>query len=487
MHSRAGLSRRIVISSLAVVVVVGGGISWWIWRAYRQERYAEQVASARRFLQLSLNEDALDTLSVVDDGDAPAEYHYLKAITLDRLKRYEPANSEIARAIKQEPGNPRYKGLELRFRLMAREKSAMDQLIELNRDYASVAAVALFSTYGFQAKALLLQASGNPKAAEYHHSRKTQTLDTALTMSADIPELHPELMLFARKNNRPQDALSLVNGMLELDAENLELRSQKVRILVSAGKPDDAAALSLELYEETGKRREGAEYVASVLAYASRSEQNDGMFEQLLKDFGRNPVIVTKHAVYLARHGQLQAAQKLLADSMKTMKSDDDRETLAFVSISLPLEAGVVDLAEEQLRKNEKHLRDPLLKDYFLARVLYLRERHSDAVQLMLKIVKQGGASNDGSQALAQEALAWVRQILSDKVLREQMDKVLKAAGLAGGPAVNVRVADEDELQAANDDDKPTVVPPSEDEPTPDRQPPPDEAPAGDVSPDSER
>lgn len=104
----------------------------------------------------------------------------------------------------------------------------------------------------------------------------------------------------------------------------------------------------------------------------------------------------------------------------------------------------------------------------------------------MLKIVKQGGASNDGSQALAQEALAWVRQILSDKVLREQMDKVLKAAGMAGGPVVNVRVADENELQAANEDDKPKVITPTEDEPGPDRQPPSDEAPAGSTSPDAQ-
>lgn len=485
MNARAGIARWIVISSLATTVVVGGGISMWVWRSHRQERFAQQVEKARGFLQLSRNDDALIMLSTVEDGDAPAEYHYLKAITLDRLRRFEPANAEIARAIELAPANPRYKGLELRFRLMAREKAAMDQLIELNRDYASVAAVAFFTTYAFQAKALLLNASDNPKAAQYNHSRKVQTLDTAITLAADIPELHPELMLFARKNNRPQDALAIVNGMLKHDPENLEIRSQRVRMLVSAGMPDEAAALSLELYEETGKRKDGAEYVASVLAHAGRTDENDDMFKQLLKDFGRNPVVVTKQAVYLARHGHLQGAQKQLTEAMERMKNDEDRETLAFVSISLPLEAKVVELAEEQLRKNEKYLRDPLLKDYFLARMLYLRERHSEAVQLMLKIVKQGGASHDGSQALAQEALSWVRQILSDKVLREQMDKVLKAAGIAGGPNVKVRVADEDELQARSEDDKPDDEKPVEESPAPDRQRP-AESPAGSISPETE-
>jgi len=479
MNSRAGFARWMVISGLAVVTAIGLGIYLWVSQANRQTDFAKKIVAARGYLQLSKNNDALLVLSSVEDIDAPAEFRYLKAITLDRLKRYEPANSEITRAIAQAPNNPRYKGLELRFRLMARDKSAMDQLIELNRDFASVAAVALFSTYAFRAKALLLHSTDRGKAAEHHHRRTMQTLDTALTLSADIPELHPELMRFAMRNKRPDDALRLVNDMLERDPQDLDLRSQKVRILVAVRKADEAATLAIELYEETGKKQEGAQYVASVLAQASHSKTNDRMFEQLLKDFGRNPVVVTKHAVYLTRHGHLQGAQKQLDEAMQRMKTPQDREMLAFVSISLPLEAKVVELADEQLRKYEQYLQDQLLKDYFTARILYLRERHTESVQMMLKIVKSAGTQQDGSQVLAQEALSWIRQILSEKVLREQMENVLKSAGLAGGPAINVRVADEQELQSQTPlEGKTPVENPAESE----KQPPTDSA-AGSVSP----
>jgi tetratricopeptide (TPR) repeat protein len=477
MNSRAGFARWMVISGVAATLAVGLGVYMWFSQADRQADFTKKIAAARGYLQLSKNSDALLVLSSVEDIDAPAEFRYLKAITLDRLQRYEPANSEIVRAIAQAPNNPRYKGLELRFRLMARDKSALDQLLVLNRDFASVAAVALFSTYAFQAKAMLLHSTDKSKAAEHHHRRKMQTLDTALTLSADIPELHPELMRFAMRNQRPDQALRLVNGMLKRDPQNLDLRSQKVRILVAVRKPDDAATLALELYEETGKKQVGAEYVASVLAQASHSETNEKMFAELLKDFGRNAVVVTKHAVYLTRHGHLQGAQKQLDEAMQRMKTPEDRETLAFVSISLPLEAKVVELADERLRQYEHYLQDQLLKDYFAARILYLRERHTESVQMMLKIVKSAGTRKDGSQVLAQEALAWVRQILSEKVLREQMDDMLKSAGLAGGPAVKVRVADEQELQSQTPPEGKTPV---ENPAEPEKQPPADSA-AGSV------
>lgn len=469
MRSRAGIARWMVIGGLAAVLAVGISILVWVSRASRQALFTDKVAAAREFLQLSKNDDALAVLSSIEDIDAPAEYHYLKAITLDRLQRFEAANSEIGRALAQSPNSPRYKGLELRFRMMAREKAAMDQLIELNRDFASVAAVALFATYGFQAKALLLNSGNEPKAARYHHDRKMQTLDTALTLSADIPELHPELLRFAMRNKRADDALRLVNGMLKLDADSLDLRSQKVRILTALGNPDAAAVLAIELYEETGSKKEGAEFVASVLAQTSHNKTNDQMFEQLLKDYGRSPVVVTKQAIYLTRHGHLQGAQKQLDEAMQRMKNPDDRETLAFVAITLPLEARVADLAQERLRQYGGYLQDQLLKDYFTARILYLRERHSEAVQMMLGIVKSSGGKTDGSQALAQEALSWIRQILSEKVLNEQMDKVLKAAGLAGGsPTVEVKIADEKDLKPEASSDPST---PTEEPVAPDRQP----------------
>ena len=65
-------------------------------------------------------------------------------------------------------------------------------MIELNDQFAAVGPVALYATYAFQAKAVMLSAENKPKAAEVHEQRKQQTLATALTLSKDMPEFHRE-------------------------------------------------------------------------------------------------------------------------------------------------------------------------------------------------------------------------------------------------------------------------------------------------------
>lgn len=444
-RSRRGVARWFVIA-VAVVVISGvGGVWYWLHTISRQQMYVEKIAVARQQLQLSNDNDALKTLSVTSDTDAPPEFRYLKALALDRLKRYEPANAEIRRAIAAAPDNPKYKGLELKFRMLARQRSAVDQLIELNRDYASVAAVALFASYGFKAKAMLLQADGNPKSAEYHEQRRQQTLDTAITMSADIPELHPELLAFAIREELPNEALGLIDGLLELDPQSIPLRSKKVRTLVALKKIDEAAKLAEVLYKETDRNIQGAEYFASVLAQTTESKARDALFENMVDRFPRSTVVISKFAVYLTRSGRLPAAQKQIAEAIDRQTDPGERESLAFVSITLPLEVNAPSVAEEYLRKNRKHLRDDLLVDFFEARILYLRKQFGDAMRKMLHIVEASKKKESGSRVFAQEALTWVRRILAEKVMTEQFDRVLETTGDSAGP--KVKIATEEQLK----------------------------------------
>ena len=83
-------------------------------------------------------------------------------------------------------------------------------MIELHSKYASMAEVSLFGVYGFQSKAILLMANGKPEAANYHQERKLDALDTALTLAAEMPELTPELLMFAIQENKHREALSLI-------------------------------------------------------------------------------------------------------------------------------------------------------------------------------------------------------------------------------------------------------------------------------------
>lgn len=431
----------IVIVSLTVVALV-----LWISRMRRDEIFAEKNVEARRHLQLNQNEDALAVLTSVDSTDAPGEFRYLKALALDRLSRHEAANSEIRQAIEAAPENPKFKALELRFRLFARERAAMDQLVELNRDYASVAAVALFATYGFQAKAVLLETEGKRKAATYHHQRREQTLDTALTLSSEITELYPELLRFAVRNQKQEAALELVNELLELDAESLELRNTKVATLCALKRVDEAVPMAERLYEDTGKKPEGAAYLAAVLAQASDTKKHDARLRELHELYPRSVQILSKYSVYLTRTGRLMAAWKILDDAIGKQSRAEDKEALAFVAITLALEINAPDQAIERLREYRKYLTDDLLADYFEARILYLQKRYGPAVRRMVQILKTSKERPASSQAFTAEALSWIQRILSEKVLAEQMQVVMRTATTSGDDQkIKVQVAEDDE------------------------------------------
>ncbi len=444
---RRGIVRWMVIATAAVVLV--GVVSLWFWLSAlnRQTMFAEKIDEARKHLQLSSDEAALESLSVTSDTDAPPEFRYLKAVTLDRLKRHEPAHAEIRRAITAAPNDPKYKGLELKFRMLARERSAVDQLIELNRDYSSTAAVALFAAYGFKAKAILLEQDGNPKSADYHNQRMQQTLDTAITMAADIPEFHPELLTFAIREEMPNEALGLIDGLLKIDPQSISLRSKKVRVLVALKQIDDAAKLAEVLYAETDENLQGAEYFAAVLSQTTENEHRDEIFDKLVDRFPRSTVVVSKYAVYLTRSGRLPKAQKQLDDAIARQTDKEERESLAFVSITLPLEVNAPAIAEEYLRKHRKYLQDDLLVDFFEARILYLRKQHGDAVRKMMHIVEASKSGKGGSRMFATEALTWVRRILAEKMMTNQLDEVIEVTGQSSG--TRVKIATEEQIKAA--------------------------------------
>ncbi len=461
-HARAGWVKVAVACGILLTVAAVTAIWLGVRQAQREAAYEKLAVEARPLLQRSLNEQALDALSALDGTSAPPENRYLKSIALDRLQRYEAANAEIRLAIEDAPDNPKYKAYELKLRLFARDRDSLDQLIELNRDYASIGAVALLTTYGFQAKAVLLQAENKPEAAAYHEQRKKQTLSTALTLSKEIPELYPELLQFTLREQRHEDSLRVIDELLGFDPDHLELRDEKVKVLIALKRIDDAVELAEILYKDTGSSKQGAEYFAAIVAQASDKREHKQKLERLTKLYPSSTQISSRYAAYLTRTGHLPEAQKMLAEALEKLSDAKAREALVFAAITLPLEVNAPDEAEEILRQYRGHLRDPLLVDYFEARILYLRKRHSDAVRRMLNIVEAAKADGGGSRQLATEALNWVQTILADKVLAEQMELVIEASKKsAGSRRIEVRVADE-ESESDNKpeaSDKPTEKP----------------------------
>ena len=417
---RQGMRPRFAAAVLSLIVLLPGCGGDQIWR--------EKSAVARRHLQLSENEAALGVLSSVDETDAPPEFRYLKSITLYRLGRTEAAGSEIALAIEESPENPKFKGLQLLLRLMARQKDAVDQLLELNEKYAAVGPVAFFATYAYHAKANVLQQAAKPKASEYNRQRSRQTLATAMTLRMSMTEFHPDLFRLAMMQQRHQPALELLDGLLQIQPDSASLKMEKVKVLALLRKNDEAAEIAESLFIEDGRQQDLAEFYAAVLSQTNPSEQHDAAFLKLNRQFSRNTQIAAKYAVYLARTGRLTLAEEHLEAAVSKQRNDEDKEALAFVAITLPLEGQAADIAESRLRQYRPLLQDPLLVQYFEARILYLRRQYSEAMRRMLKIVEMSRNQGSGSRVMAKEALVWVRNILADKLVVQQMQNALDAA-----------------------------------------------------------
>lgn len=412
---------RIPYAVLTMIAVIVSGCG-------SDEALLEKAEEARRHLQLSQDEEALSVLSSVDGTSAPPEFRYLKSLTLYRLGRTEAAGSEIALAVEAEPENPKYKGMQLLLRLMARDRDSMDQLLELNEKYAAVGAVAFFATYGFHAKADILHQANKPQSAEYHATRSRQTLDTAMTLRSSISEFHPDLFRMAMLQQRHQPALEILDGLLELDPKSSSLKTKKVKVLVLLKQSDEAARVASEIFAAGDKQEAQAEFYSSALSQANGSEERDDAFSDLLRQFGRNTTVVSKYAIYLARTNRLEEAERHLESSIKKQATAEGKEALAFVAITLPLEGKAADMAETRLRQYRPLLTDPLLIEYFEARILFLRKQHREAIRRMLKIVEMARRQGPSSHMMAKEALVWVRNILADKLVVQQMQKALEAA-----------------------------------------------------------
>ena len=97
------------------------------------------------------------------------------------------------------------------------------------------------------------------------------------------------------------------------------------------------------------------------------------------------------------------------------------------MAVTLPLEGKAADMAEERLRQYRPLLRDPLLVEYFEARILFLRKQYRESITRMLKIVEMARKQGPGSRVMATEALVWIRKILADKLIAQQMQKAMEA------------------------------------------------------------
>lgn len=422
---------------------------------------SEKVTTARRLLQLDKPSEALDALVLEEGEEGTAENHYLRTLALERLGRRDAAHDEIKTAVAQAPENPKYKGLQLRLPLFQGDFSVVEDLIALHEKNKSSAAVSMFGFYAHEAHSLALRSQNKENAAQQSHAAALEALNTAISLSGEIPEFQRELLAFAMKYELAANARVLVDRLLATAPDDPKLIKDKISVLVLTREMDEAVRLAEAEYRKQNRSEEMAEIYAAVLANAEPSPDRDVAFQRLLEQYPHGTQVlpkyvhylsrasansdrdeafmallqahpndsdvVSKYCVYLARSARLPEACAMLGERIEQLTEDEPRANLIYTAIYLPLEANAVQLAEEQLERYRPQISERLLVTYFEGRLLYLREQHAEALAKMTEIVKAQGSQVGKHRSLSIEALMWMKRIRVDQAVSQQLETVSKA------------------------------------------------------------
>ncbi len=386
------------------------------------ERLSPAALAARKELQLERPQKALDQLSAEPVDDSP-EAHYLKAIALERLERIEAAKGEAKLAADRAPKNPKYAGLSLRLKLFDGDDKAIEPLLQLHDENPSSAAVSLCSVYAFQAKHVRQRTEGKLRAARVQLEKAQASLSTALSLSAEIPECHRELIGLAQWFEQPTDALKLIDGLLHEEPGHVDLLRDKVKVLVMAKRVTEAIRTASDLYKRLERTEGAAVEFANTL---NRLPPSPAVFEQYadLRDhFPRNTSILLRHCWSLGKSGQIATACETLGTAFEQQSDLRQKRLLAESAVAIPLEMKDADIAEQQLKRFRQMIQDQQLLDYLEGQLAYLKKDFGECYAKMQSVLEAGYRRDTASREMAHAALQWIRQLVSQQTLTDQIRK----------------------------------------------------------------
>lgn len=370
-----------------------------------------ELTVARTHLQHANAQAAIDALAGLTNT---ADAHYLRGVGLMQLNQFEAAQSEFQSALSLQK-SPRYTASRLRLRLFARDLSAADRLIALELAHPSNAAVRLACVYAYEARAVRLSTEEKHVAAEAHHRRATTSLSTALTLAAEIPEFQPELLDFAEEYGLSRPALRLVRLMQNTADDDVDLKHREIRLLVAVGQVSQATRLARRLHLRGPQNGPVADLYAATLAKATASESHDRTLRDLRRAFPGRLTLIAHHARYLAANHRLTSACQILSTALSSKavarNSGDKRSALIQAAILLPLQAGAVGLAEQQLNRYRSEIADELVVVYYEGQLLHLRRDYDGAIQKMTEVLRAKAAQSGRRDPLVTDAVRWLARI----------------------------------------------------------------------------
>ncbi len=392
-----------------------------------ESHLTEPAIEARKLLQTGQPQMAIEALR----DDDSVHGHYLQGVALERLKRYDAAKEQIGEALKSAPENLSYQSFDLRLRMQHELKQgkmdAVELMIQLHQQHPSHAGAALFTCYAYQAKAI--QQRKQEKHSEVSASSKAgiEALKTAIAMSATVPELQREILSTAAALRVTDGVTELVDRLYAMANNDVAFVAECVSMYSLAENYDKAITAAKLLHQNNNRSEQTALILANAMSVSTPSLERDREFADLQSHYARNSEILSKYAIYLARSNRLTLATKILNSAIEAERDSKAKQMLIYIAVSIPLESGTANTAEEQLKLHRAQISDKQLISYFEARVLYLKKQYQPALIKLARILESQKNDPLGNRALAKESLQWMQRILADREVAGKLDDAARS------------------------------------------------------------
>jgi predicted Zn-dependent protease len=368
---------------------------------------SEGVKQAQKLLPLGKPQEALDKLG----SDKTPEAHYLRALSLLRMDLRDAAAAELQKALEQKPDESKYVGLQLRLQMQEHASTGgaeeVDRIIQLHEANKTSPALALFAATAYARR-------GNARAAG-------DAFRTAVALSESVPELLPEMLSFALRAEMPAEAKSILDKLDKLGPGDKMLAKQKVATLLLLNENEEALRLARSIYSNEHSEDTALLY-ARAIARSTANDDRDTTMQSLRNKFPGSRDLLTLHCGYLVRSQRLDKALFEIDVVLGRTISKVDKQALALLAVGFPLEMGNADVAEQQIKRYRAEIGDPLVIDFYEARVAHVRRDFDTAATRLAKLI-QSTKDDPQSIALAREAAMWLDIVHGDQRLANALKK----------------------------------------------------------------
>jgi predicted Zn-dependent protease len=407
------------------------------------KRSSKRVEQARKMLQINRPQMAVEALANEDS----AEGHYLKAVALQALKKFDPAREQINEAVAIAPNDSKYQGYQLVLQLAAGKAGAIEELAQLYQMGKSSPGVALFATQAFTKQnppdvratiqafdigmtlidetpefmfsALhfainsLQQPHGEGEQEAYQQKVATaeRLIEKLEEVAPNDPALLKELLTWAVRGKLAKTSQHLMDRFSELQGDSPDITELRIMVDLMLGNHSAAIATAQQAVTDHPGESAFELMLADVVMKSPTAPDREKILSDLALKRPENPEFVAKLALYLAKTRRVSEAVTVINRAMATTKGQEQRAALLKLAVGIPLEADDPILSEQQVAKYKAEFHNPKIVDYFEGRVLFLKNDMAGAKARFEKVLADKQINNEPDRILAAECLIWQQRI----------------------------------------------------------------------------